>query len=100
MRVNSFDNANGSIFLPNLFQMGYATAVSVILFLILENLQFDFFIAMRPYLFTTYMDLWRKMFADPVDWAVVAQEAAYLGIFFTLFTGGAWAVFTRKDVLS
>ena len=72
----------------------------VILFLILGNLPFDFFIAMRPYLFTTYMDLWRKMFADPVEWTVVAQEAAYLGIFFTLFTGGAWAVFTRKDVLS
>lgn len=25
IRVNSFDNRNGSIFLPNLFQLGYAT---------------------------------------------------------------------------
>ncbi|MBI5645756.1 MAG: ABC transporter permease [Ignavibacteriae bacterium] len=72
----------------------------VILFLILGNLPFEFFEGLRPYLFTTYMDVWERAFGDPIEWDVIARKTAMLGIFFALFTGAAWAIFRRKDVLS
>ena len=89
-----------SSFVENAIGPIVGTMAIVILFLILGNLPFDFFIAMRPYLFTSYMDLWRRLFTDPVEWNVLARQVAYLGIFFALFTGSAWAIFVRKDVLS
>ena len=72
----------------------------VILFLILGNLPFEFFENLRPYLFTTYIDIWQKAFGDPVDWPGILKNSGMLALFFTLFTGVAWAVFRRKDILS
>jgi ABC-2 type transport system permease protein len=72
----------------------------IILFLILSNLPFDFFENIRPYLFTTYMDIWRQAFGDPIDWGRIARESAYLGGFFAVFLGAAWIIFTRKDISS
>jgi ABC-2 type transport system permease protein len=76
------------------------TVAITILFLILGNLPFDFFEKLRPYFYTTYFNVWMQMFTDPVDWARVARESAYLAGYFALFTGSAWLVFLRKDVLS
>jgi ABC-2 type transport system permease protein len=89
-----------SSFVENAIGPIVGTMAIVILFLILGNLPFDFFVAMRPYLFTTYLDVWRRLFTDPVDWSMLARDAAYLGLFFALFTGSAWTIFVRRDVLS
>jgi ABC-2 type transport system permease protein len=72
----------------------------IILFLILSNLPFDFFERLRPYLFTTYMNVWQQAFGDPVDWSRIAGDCARLGIFFALFVAAAWFIFRRKDILS
>lgn len=72
----------------------------VILFFILGNLPFDFFESLRPYLFTTYMDVWRQAFIDPVNWGRLFRDAAFLLVYFTGFIVSAWVIFLRKDILS
>ncbi len=72
----------------------------IILFLILGNLPFEFFERMQPYLFTSYLDMWRLAFASPVDGGEVMRQAGILSLFFLGFTATAWLVFRRKDILS
>ncbi len=72
----------------------------IILFLILGNLPFDFFESIRPFLFTTYTDVWRKAFSDPIDLLSIGKDVLALSAFFLLFLGAAWAIFSRKDILS
>lgn len=72
----------------------------IILFFILGNLPFDFFEALRPWLFTTYTDVWRRAFDDPLDWGAVASDMGILALFWSLFTFAAWLIFRKKDVLS
>ncbi|MCL4539556.1 MAG: ABC transporter permease [Bacteroidetes bacterium] len=72
----------------------------VIISFILGNLPFEFAQTLRPYLFTTYMDIWQLMLDNPIDWVQVWKYAlallAYDGAFFAI----AYYVFVRKDVKS
>lgn len=72
----------------------------VILFFILGNLPFEFFESIKPFLFTTYMDVWRQAFTEPVDWQSIVRSCIYLGLFFVVFIVSSWGIFARKDVLS
>ncbi len=72
----------------------------IILFIILGNLPFEFFENLRPYLFTTYTDVWRRAFDDAIDIAAIAKDVGMLAVFFLIFTGAAWTIFRRKDILS
>lgn len=72
----------------------------IILFLILGNLPFEFFESLRPYLFTSYTDVWRRAFADPIDAGAIGRDVLALGGFLALFLGTAWIVFRRRDILS
>ena len=72
----------------------------IILFLILGNLPYEFFDPVKPYLFTTYTDVWRKAFESPVDAAAIGGDVLALGAFLAAFLGIAWLIFRRKDVLS
>jgi len=72
----------------------------IILFFILGNLPFEFFENLRPYLFTTYTDVWRKAFDMEIQAAGILEDIAILGVFFVLFLSAAWTIFRRKDILS
>ncbi|MFZ1730204.1 MAG: ABC transporter permease subunit [Bacteroidota bacterium] len=72
----------------------------IILFLIVSNIPIDFFESIRPWLFTSYTDVWRKAFTDPVDFAGIGKDVLALGGFLLLFLVSTWAIFTRKDILS
>ena len=76
-----------------------AMAVHII-FMILGNLPFEFFETIRPYLYTSYLNIWQEAFNDPVDWMLLLRHATYLAVFFSMFTGTAWFIFRRKDILS
>jgi hypothetical protein len=71
-----------------------------IIFLIVGNLPFAVFESIKPYLYTTYINIWVEAFAEKVDWGMIALHCGYLAIFFALFNGIAWTIFTRKDILS
>ena len=72
----------------------------IILFFILGNLPFEFFENLRPWLFTTYTDIWRQAFGNPVDFTRIAKDLLALSAFLFIFLAAAWTIFRRKDILS
>jgi len=58
------------------------------------------FDALRPHLFTSYLDLWSRVFAEPVDWEKIRTGALYLGGYSFASVAVAWYIFVRKDILS
>ncbi len=72
----------------------------IILFFVLGNLPFEFFENLRPWLFTTYTDVWRQAFDNSVDWAAIGEDLLALTAFLAVFLAAAWAIFRRKDILS
>ncbi len=76
------------------------TMAVIISFLVMSNLQIDFFQSVRPFLFTTYINVWTKIFEDPVPWdSILSSSGALLG-FSALFVTAAWWIFVRKDITS
>ncbi len=76
------------------------TMAVIIVLLILSNTPLPMFEALRPYLFTTYVNVWQKVMEDPVPWEEVASSVAILGAFSIGFLSSAWYIFARKDILS
>jgi len=51
-------------------------------------------------LFTSYLDIWRKAFYDPIPWGEIGKDLLILGAYTAAFLGISFAVFTRKDILT
>jgi ABC-2 type transport system permease protein len=77
-----------------------STMAVIIVFLILSNIQVDFFRNIEPYLFTTYMSSWRKLFDDPVDYAGFFKAVAILGGHIIVLFSLTAFIFNRKDILT
>ncbi len=67
---------------------------------IIGNVPVDLFASIKPYLFTTYLDLWAKVFEDPVPWDTLLHSILVLGAFNVGFYLVTWYIFLKKDVLS
>jgi ABC-2 type transport system permease protein len=67
---------------------------------IIGNVPVDLFASIKPYLFTTYLDLWTKVIEDPVPWDALLHSVLVLGAFSVGFYLVTWYIFARKDVLS
>ncbi|MBI5474340.1 MAG: ABC transporter permease subunit [Ignavibacteriae bacterium] len=76
------------------------TMAVIFVFIIISNIQVEFFETLKPYLFTTYFNVWQKAFEEPIPWDTIAQHAAILGCFTVGFYLVTWYIFVRKDVLS
>jgi len=76
------------------------TMAVIIVFYIISNVPADLFTAIKPYLFTSYLDLWQKMFEDPIPWNEVLHSVYVLGAFSIGFYVVTWYIFLRKDILS
>ena len=76
------------------------TMAVIIVSYIIGNLPVELFTAMKPYLFTTYLDLWAKVFEDPVPWQTIRHSMLVLGGFSVGFYMLTWYIFQKKDVLS
>jgi len=76
------------------------TMAVIIIFFVLGNLPYDFFIAMKPYLFTSYLDIWTLIFSDPIEWKEIFEHLAVLTAYICAFFLPAYFVFRRKDILS
>lgn len=76
-------------------------AMAVILIgLAVSNLPLDFFEKIRPYFFTTYIDIWKEAFYDPIPWREIGKSILILVIYTAGFLGVSFAVFSRKDILT
>jgi ABC-2 type transport system permease protein len=72
----------------------------IIIFYIVSNIPVELFESVKPYLFTTYLDVWSKVLEEPVPWSSVLRSAGVLGAFSIGFYAVTWYIFVRKDVLS
>ena len=76
------------------------TMAVIIGFYIISNIPADLFTAMRPYIFTTYLNVWGKVMEDPVPWSDVVSSVLILGGFSVGFYLVTWYIFLKKDILS
>lgn len=76
------------------------TMTVIIAFFIIGNLPIDLASAVRPYLFTHYLNVWQMALEVPVPWDALARHLAVLTghcIGFYILT---WYIFLKKDILS
>jgi ABC-2 type transport system permease protein len=89
-----------SSFVENAIGPIIGTMAIIIIFFILGSLPYDFFVKMRPYLFTTYFSLWTLVFEDPIDWSQILNHILILGAYLVGLFGISLWIFKRKDILS
>ena len=76
------------------------TMAVIIVFLILSNMPVEFFKTIRPYLFTSYLNVWQKVLDEPIPWTTIWNNLSVISghcIGFYLVT---WYIFVKKDILS
>ncbi len=76
------------------------TMTVVIIFFIISNIQIEFFESVKPFLFTTYFNIWQLAFEEPIPWEMIARNGGILGSFSIGFYAVTWYIFVKKDVLS
>jgi len=67
---------------------------TVILLNVLSNIQ-----RIKPYLFTSYLDIWSKAWSDPIPWYELNKGALILFAYSLGFIIFAYFLFARKDIL-
>ena len=72
----------------------------IIVGLAISNIPLDLFESIKPYLFTSYFDVWKEAFYEPIPWDEIGRSALVLTLYTLGFLGISFAVFTRKDILS
>jgi ABC-2 type transport system permease protein len=76
------------------------TMAVIIVLYVISNVPVALFESIRPYIFTTYLNLWQKMLQEPIPWGDIATSVAALGGFSIGFYLATWYIFVTKDVLS
>ena len=76
------------------------TMVVIIIFLIISNLPVQSVEGIKPYLFTTYINVWEQAFRDPYDWQRIGNSCLALGANSLFFYLATLFLFRRKDILS
>lgn len=89
-----------SSFVENAIGPIVGTMAVIIGFFVIGNLPISLFQTLKPYLFTTYLDIWTKAFEDPISRGDVLRSSLALCGFSIGFSACAWGVFTRKDIVS
>jgi ABC-2 type transport system permease protein len=89
-----------SSFVENAIGPIIATMAVVIALLIISNLPVETFEPIKPYLFTTYQNVWQQAFKNPVDWDVILKSGSVLAGYSVGFWLITLFVFRRKDILS
>jgi ABC-2 type transport system permease protein len=72
----------------------------IIVFYIISNSPVDLFAAIRPYLFTTYLNVWQKALEVRIPWAELWEHVLILSGFNIGFLLVTWYLFVRRDILS
>ncbi|MFQ6609707.1 MAG: ABC transporter permease [Fidelibacterota bacterium] len=72
----------------------------IIISLALSTIPLEIFETIRPYLFTTYFDVWKKAFYDPIPWDEIAVSLGILAGYMAGFIIIAFSIFIRKDILT
>jgi ABC-2 type transport system permease protein len=89
-----------STFVENAIGPIISTVSVNFVFLLITVIPLELFRTLRPYLFTNYLNVWMKVFEDPVPWQDIATSSAVLGAYAVAFVVTAWVIFKRKDILT
>ena len=89
-----------SSFVENAIGPIVGTMGVLIISLILTVMPIELFDTIRPGLITSHTNLWQKAFHDPVPWYAILESMFVLGVYIVASVCGAWAIFTRRDILS
>ncbi len=76
------------------------TMAVIIVFYVISSIPIELFQSIKPYIFTSYLDLWQRMLEQPIPWGEVVQSVAILGGFSIGFYLTTWYIFVKKDILS
>lgn len=76
------------------------TMAIIIIFIIISHIDVSVFQAVKPYLFTSYMDGWKSFFNKPLDYSPVWNSLLVLGIHIIGLYGLTLLLFSRKDILT
>jgi len=76
------------------------TMAVIIFFFIIGNLPYDFIITLKPYLFTTYLDVWTLVFDEKIDWSMIVKHILILSIYMLSLFLPTYLLFRKKDILS
>jgi ABC-2 type transport system permease protein len=74
------------------------TYAIIVVSYILSVLQIDALEVVRPYLFTTYFDVFFAPFSDPIPWGEILQKVGYLCCYIFGFYIISTMVFLRRDI--
>ena len=77
-----------------------STMAVIIVFVIISAIDIDVFKKIHPYLFINYINNWREIFNDPVDFVKIMESSFILLAHVIVFTLSAFIIFKRKDILS
>ena len=89
-----------SSFVENAIGPIVTTMTIIVVCLIISNLPFDSVEPVKPWLFTSYMDVWQQAFRDPFDWTKIMNSLAALGAYDLVLWGATLFIFRRKDILT
>ena len=89
-----------SSFVENAIGPIVATMGLLIVCTVITVMPVEMFEIVKKFLFTRYLDLWQKIFLDPIPWNEVKIGILYMGAWTLAAVLGAWGVFVKKDILS
>jgi ABC-2 type transport system permease protein len=89
-----------SSFVENAIGPIIATMGALIFCMMVTVMPVEFFEVLRKFLFTRYIDMWQKVFLDPVPWNEIGNGIAFMGAWSAALVLSAWGFFVRRDILS
>ena len=89
-----------SVLVSNAIGPIVGSIVVLIIFLIITASPIPAFAAVRPYLFTTYTNVWEQAFSDPIQWSIIGKDVGILLLYMIGLFGLSAFIFQRKDILS
>jgi ABC-2 type transport system permease protein len=89
-----------SSFVENAIGPIVATMGLLIMCTVITVMPVEMFEIPKKFLFTRYLDLWQKIFQDPIPWNEIKMGMLYLCAWTFAAAMGAWSVFVKKDILS
>ncbi len=89
-----------SAFVENAIGPIVATMGVLIVFSVVSVIPLPVLDTVKPYLFTSYMNLWQEAFYNPLNWESIRKGMVCFGAYSVVSVLSAWVIFIKKDILS
>lgn len=76
------------------------TMTTIAIFYVITFLPVESVEVIKPWLFTSHMNVWQMALRDPIEWDSIVESVSVLGAYILSFWGITLVIFKRKDILS